>query len=115
MKYSEKLNYAPFGYPHSHTSTLPLPPSPSSDNYVETIHAGLDFEVNAPYLMYTHGNSEVWGSVRRGRGGGAGIGRLIHGISVNQAAMLIGRLHRRVCMAWGSIKPSASSDSMYPK
>ena len=44
------------------------PPPPFSDNYIETIHAGLDFEVNAPYLMYTHGNSEVWGNV--GWGGG---------------------------------------------
>ncbi|GAX73372.1 hypothetical protein CEUSTIGMA_g825.t1 [Chlamydomonas eustigma] len=33
----------------------------STDNYVETVHAGLDFEVNAPYLMYTHGNSEIHG------------------------------------------------------
>jgi hypothetical protein len=29
---------------------------------METIHGGLDFEINAPYLMYTHGNSEVGAS-----------------------------------------------------
>eukprot|EP00955_Chlamydomonas_euryale_P100323 365276-Chlamydomonas_euryale.AAC.6 len=30
-----------------------------ADNYIETIHGSFDFEVNAPYLMYTHGNSET--------------------------------------------------------
>lgn len=32
-----------------------------TENYVETVHGGLDFEVNAPYLMYTHGNAEIHG------------------------------------------------------
>lgn len=29
----------------------------STENYFEDVHAGLDFEVNAPYLMYAKGNS----------------------------------------------------------
>ncbi|PNH05971.1 mRNA-decapping enzyme-like protein [Tetrabaena socialis] len=33
----------------------------STENYVEDIHGGLDFELNPPYLMYTHGNSEIMG------------------------------------------------------
>ncbi|KXZ54755.1 hypothetical protein GPECTOR_4g825 [Gonium pectorale] len=33
----------------------------STQNYVEDIHSGMDFEVNPPYLMYTHGNSEIVG------------------------------------------------------
>ena len=32
-----------------------------AENYSEAIHGGLDFEVNAPYLMYTHGNAEIHG------------------------------------------------------
>lgn len=32
---------------------------PLAENYVETVHGGLDFEVNPPYLMYTHGDAEV--------------------------------------------------------
>jgi mRNA-decapping enzyme 1B len=33
----------------------------ATENYIETIHGSFDFEVNAPYLMYTHGNSEIHG------------------------------------------------------
>ena len=33
----------------------------STDNYVESIHEAFDFEVQEPYLMYTHGNSEIHG------------------------------------------------------
>ncbi|GLC34314.1 hypothetical protein PLESTB_000743100 [Pleodorina starrii] len=33
----------------------------STENYIEDIHSGLDFELNPPYLMYTHGNSEIIG------------------------------------------------------
>ncbi|KAG2496269.1 hypothetical protein HYH03_005502 [Edaphochlamys debaryana] len=33
----------------------------STANYVEDVHSGLDFELNPPYLMYTHGNSEIIG------------------------------------------------------
>ncbi|EFJ47163.1 hypothetical protein VOLCADRAFT_61625, partial [Volvox carteri f. nagariensis] len=33
----------------------------STENYVEDIHGGLDFELNPPYLMYTHGNAEIIG------------------------------------------------------
>eukprot|EP00877_Chromochloris_zofingiensis_P001319 jgi/Chrzof1/11188/Cz05g27120.t1 len=33
----------------------------STDNYMETIHGGLELEVNSPYLMYTHGNNEIHG------------------------------------------------------
>ena len=43
------------GFSMPHMTKPPL----LSENYVENIHAGLDFEINAPYLMYTHGNSEV--------------------------------------------------------
>jgi hypothetical protein len=30
-----------------------------ADNYIETVHGGLEMETNPPYLMYTHGNDEV--------------------------------------------------------
>lgn len=33
----------------------------STDNYIETIHGGLELEINPPYLMYTHGNDEIHG------------------------------------------------------
>ncbi|PNW81015.1 hypothetical protein CHLRE_07g339250v5 [Chlamydomonas reinhardtii] len=33
----------------------------STENYFEDIHAGLAFEKNPPYLMYTHGNAEIIG------------------------------------------------------
>lgn len=32
-----------------------------TENYTEAVHGGLEFEVNGPYLMYTHGNSEIHG------------------------------------------------------
>lgn len=31
----------------------------AADNYIETVHGGLEMETNPPYLMYTHGNDEV--------------------------------------------------------
>uniref|UniRef100_A0A383W2F1 WH1 domain-containing protein n=1 Tax=Tetradesmus obliquus TaxID=3088 RepID=A0A383W2F1_TETOB len=33
----------------------------STDNYIETVHGGLEMETNPPYLMYTHGNDEIHG------------------------------------------------------
>ncbi len=33
----------------------------ATENYTEDIHSGLDFELNPPYLMYTHGNHEIIG------------------------------------------------------
>jgi hypothetical protein len=35
------------------------PPTRRADNYIETIHSDFEIEINAPYLMYTHGNDEV--------------------------------------------------------
>jgi hypothetical protein len=54
---------------------LIAPRSSPAENYIETIHASFDFEVNAPYLMYTHGNSEVsawWKGEGRGQRGEGG-------------------------------------------
>jgi hypothetical protein len=34
-----------------------------TDNYQETVHGGLEIELNPPYLMYTHGDDEVSGRV----------------------------------------------------
>ena len=36
------------------------------ENYLENIHGSFDFEVNPPYLMYTHGNAEVRTLVQAG-------------------------------------------------
>jgi mRNA-decapping enzyme 1B len=36
-----------------------------TDNYIETVHGGLEMETNPPYLMYTHGNDEVRAYMKR--------------------------------------------------
>ncbi|KAI8464345.1 MAG: Dcp1-like decapping family-domain-containing protein [Monoraphidium minutum] len=33
----------------------------TTDNYMETVHGGLELELNPPYLMYTHGDDEIHG------------------------------------------------------
>lgn len=44
---------------HAHCARHPSKTHDKTDNYMETVHGGLELELNPPYLMYTHGDDEV--------------------------------------------------------